>query len=63
MNWNALADSISKLTGTPFQIESAAPVGGGDIHNAYRLKTSQGNFFLKANQASKTALFDGIIDE
>jgi len=58
MNWKALASSISQLTGTPFQIESTAPVSGGDIHNAYRLKTSQGNFFLKANQASKTALFE-----
>lgn len=58
MNWNALADSISKLTGTPFQIESAAPVGGGDIHNAYRLHSAEGNFFLKSNQSSQAALFE-----
>lgn len=58
MNWNALANSISQLTGTPFQIESAAPISGGDIHNAYRLHTDQGNFFLKTNQASKAALFE-----
>lgn len=58
MNWKALASSISQLTGTPFQIESTAPVSGGDIHYAHRLHTNQGNFFLKTNQSSQAALFE-----
>lgn len=33
------------------RIVSASPVTGGDINNAYRLKTSEGSYFLKTNDA------------
>jgi protein-ribulosamine 3-kinase len=39
------------------KILSAAPVGGGCIHKAYKLTTSAGSYFLKWNTAPLPAMF------
>jgi fructosamine-3-kinase len=58
MNWQALSESIALSTGRPFDIESAAPVSGGDIHRSYHLHTQQGEFFLKTNHGHLSHLFE-----
>lgn len=42
-----------------FRIVNAEPVGGGCINDCYKLITSEGNFFLKLNEADAfTGMFD-----
>ncbi|MGC9385498.1 MAG: fructosamine kinase family protein [Hydrogenovibrio sp.] len=58
MNWHALSDAVTDMTNSPFDIESATAVSGGDIHTAYHLHTAQGDFFLKTNQPQWYPLFE-----
>ena len=41
-------------------IESASPLGGGDINAAYRLNTAGGPFFIKVNSAAR---FPGMFEK
>lgn len=38
---------------SPVKLLSTSPVSGGDINQAYRFETSEGNFFVKKNSASR----------
>lgn len=58
MDWNAFAAYLSQQLGQSIHIETASAVSGGDIHQAYQLHTSQGNLFLKLNQANLLPLFE-----
>jgi len=50
--WGVVASAISDATHRPFVIHNAAPVGGGDINQAYRLEIADGTrYFLKLNDA------------
>lgn len=50
MDWTLLSDTISQTLQKPFSIINAAELSGGDIHSAYQLHTSDGDYFLKLNQ-------------
>lgn len=50
MDWILLSDTISQTLQKPFTILNANELSGGDIHAAYRLQTSDGDYFLKLNQ-------------
>lgn len=50
---NALADSL----GSSIRLHAAEPVGGGCIHNAQKLETNAGEFFLKYNRVGEKANF------
>lgn len=57
-------DRISKFLPDPSGggafIQSASPLGGGDINAAYRLNTSSGPYFIKVNSASR---FPGMFEK
>lgn len=57
MDWSDFSDTLSQSLERDFHIETAAPVAGGDIHQAYRLHTAQGNFFVKLNRAEALPMF------
>lgn len=57
MNWSALSKILSTEHGLDFKIESASPVGGGDIHQAFRLRTLDDSYFLKVNRSEALPLF------
>ena len=58
MDWQAFSQHLREQLNQPINIESAHAVSGGDIHQAYQLHTSQGNLFLKLNQAHLLPLFE-----
>lgn len=57
MNWQAFSQTLQTQFDLDLHIETASPVGGGDIHQAFHLKTSQGSFFLKMNHAAAAPMF------
>jgi len=57
MNWPQLSEAISQVGGPQLHIISAQPQSGGDIHQAWRLHTDQGDYFLKTNRPSSRPLF------
>ena len=57
MNWAAFSADLSHAMGDNIEIHNADSVGGGDIHQAYRLDTSSGELFLKLNQVTALPLF------
>lgn len=58
MDWQQLAKTLKNEHQLDLAIESASPVGGGDIHQAFQLKTPDKTFFLKLNQAASLPLFE-----
>lgn len=56
MDWTLLSEAISQARQTPFNIVSASELSGGDIHQAYRLHTADGDYFLKLNQLNYAPL-------
>jgi len=56
MDWTLLSETIRQSLDSPFNIINATELNGGDIHSAYRLHTSEGNFFLKLNQPNYAPL-------
>ncbi len=40
------------------EVTGISPVSGGCIHNAQKITTSQGNYFIKLNQASDLKMFE-----
>jgi fructosamine-3-kinase len=48
-----IESSVSSARGKAVTIQSATPLGGGDINKAFRLSTSSGPFFMKFNSASR----------
>ena len=57
MNWQDFSQHLLHEQGLNIQIQTAHSVSGGDIHQAYQLHTSAGNFFLKLNSAESLPLF------
>ncbi len=57
MNWDDFSHYLSEQLQKPIHIESAAPVAGGDIHQAFHLQTQDGSYFLKTNGSSSLGLF------
>lgn len=56
-NWQDIIESLSEQLSLPIQTISASPLTGGDIHHAYHLHTSEGDFFVKTNQAQSLPMF------
>jgi protein-ribulosamine 3-kinase len=56
--WKAVAASIARATGEPFQVDHANPVGGGCINQGFHLQGSGREFFVKLNTASALAMFE-----
>lgn len=49
-DWNLILQQLSTDSDSPTQIEKLTPATGGDIHNSYVLRTTDGNtFFIKTN--------------
>jgi len=53
---NSLADLLEQATGHSVQISGTGSVGGGCIHNAQRVETNRGRFFVKKTPASRQEL-------
>lgn len=57
MDWNAFSQTLSETLNLDLQIINASSQAGGDIHQAYRLHTNQGDYFLKRNDAASAPMF------
>ncbi len=57
MNWTALLEAITAANGPKLTLISAQAVNGGDIHQAWRLHTQEGTFFLKTNRPGSLPMF------
>lgn len=57
MNWQSFSQTLQAKFDLDLHIETASPVSGGDIHQAYHLKTSQGSLFLKTNHLTAAPMF------
>lgn len=54
MSWEQkVISQISSTLNTSIELINTNPVSGGDINNAYRFSTSEGDFFIKTNSASR----------
>lgn len=54
MSWQkSVEKTLSKNFHTEVETESSSPVSGGDINEAFHLKTNVGDFFAKKNSASR----------
>lgn len=58
MNWKELSHTLSQALSQSIHIETASPVSGGDIHQAFKLHTRSGNYFLKLNRLEALPLFE-----
>jgi fructosamine-3-kinase len=58
----AIADAISRATGSAFVIERAMPVGGGCIHRTAALEGGGARFFVKVNDLRFAASFEAEAD-
>lgn len=56
--WKAIAEHISRATGTPFTIQEQHSVGGGCINQAYGISDGTQSYFIKLNAAAKLAMFE-----
>lgn len=58
-----LSEHLSRHVGAPLDVETATPVEGGSINDAYRLETEAGRFFVKVNSADRyPSLFEAEAD-
>jgi len=54
MSWQqAVINQFETALHKPIELISTSSVGGGDINDAYQFKTSEGDFFVKKNSASR----------
>ncbi len=58
----AIASAVEAFTGQPFHVSTAQPVGGGCIHEAWRLDDGQRSFFVKTVPTNAAAPFDAEAD-
>lgn len=56
--WNQIADRISQVSSTKFQVESSRSVSGGCINQGYAVTGNGLTYFVKINQASQVAMFE-----
>ena len=60
---NEIAAALKTILNKAISIDKIKPVGGGSISRAYAIYTSDGTFFLKANQGSQALdMFDAEKD-
>ncbi len=56
--WDEITATITRSTGAAFELARAAPIGGGDINQAFRLEGRNGaRYFVKLNDAGQHAMF------
>jgi len=55
--WQAIAEHIESVTGTPFKVVSSNSVSGGDINTAIRLQGADTSYFVKLNRAGLADMF------
>ena len=60
--WSEIASHIAAETGTSFHVRRQRSVGGGCINSAAILEGSEGQFFVKLNQAAKTEMFSAELE-
>jgi protein-ribulosamine 3-kinase len=54
MSWeDVVIESLERVYKEKIELISVSPVGGGDINDAYQINTSEGDFFVKKNSASR----------
>ncbi len=58
----AVADAITAATGEPFGVPALRPIGGGDIHQAYRVDDGHRRFFVKANRADRLPMLESEVE-
>jgi fructosamine-3-kinase len=58
----AIASAIEAATGQPFHVSTAQPVGGGCIHEAWRLDDGERSFFVKTGTTIASTSFDAEAD-
>ena len=56
--WMALEQEIGTVTGQSFAIRQRDPVGGGCIHQAWRVSHRDRTYFVKVNEAARLPLFE-----
>ena len=56
--WEAVAASVARATGKPFQVDHANPVSGGCINQGFHLRGSGRELFVKLNTASALTMFE-----
>ena len=59
---NALADAITRATGSPFAVSALEPVSGGDINQAFRVSNGTRRYFVKVNHAGRVPMFEAEAD-
>jgi protein-ribulosamine 3-kinase len=57
MNWQNIIEHIESTSGTPFKLQNARPLTGGDINSAYCLQGTDRSYFIKLNRADKVDMF------
>ena len=62
MPWRAIERTVSEATGASFTIKTTTPVGGGCINEAYRIESSDGEFFVKLNHTRFDEMFSAEFD-
>lgn len=58
----AVAAAIRDATGDPFTVERMAPVGGGDINQAFGVTGGARRYFVKANRAARLPMLEAEAD-
>lgn len=59
---NQIAEHISEVTGSPFQIATQQSIGGGCINQAAKVSDRNRTFFVKTNHADQLAMFEAERD-
>jgi fructosamine-3-kinase len=57
-----IADAIAESRGIAFAADALTPVGGGDIHQAYRIGSDAQRYFVKVNRAGCLPMFEAEAD-
>lgn len=55
--WDDISRAVAATTGSPFNIDQRATVGGGGINSAYRIEGGGAGYFVKLNAAEKAEMF------
>jgi fructosamine-3-kinase len=56
--WTDIGAQISTVTGIPFAVNKAFPIGGGCINEAHVLEGNSRQFFVKLNDPDRLAMFE-----
>ena len=58
---DSLAEWLTAAVGAPIDLRGARPVGGGCIHDCYRIEGGDSAWFVKINAAAKIGSLRGDI--